>query len=429
MSLETKPDIAINVHVQPESQLTPADQSWLTSYGVDPSWQNNSTFLDELSQVIATGSLRLDEPINQTPQAHSDIMAAREWFFNFLRIPDDTLVAFLKTHPTIIPLDTFIGSQRVMAELGLNAAKVINTNPVAISLAPESIRAKLENLAELGLNAAKVINAVPAAISYAPESVRTKFENLAELGLDAAKVINAVPAAISYAPESVRTKFENLAELGLDAAKVINTNPVVISLAPKSVRAKFENLAELGLDATKVINALPAAIGLAPESVRAKFENLAELGLDATKVINALPAAIGLAPESVRTKMRLLDRITRLLRWEHSAKELIETFPAILGHNKQKLLIEARIAAYNLDESARSSNPQQVRSGLIIPLEQFILALADTDQNGDAPQTLPGLYKKASGYRRSPEERREQALQSAPSLGKVGIRYLRYRKQ
>ena len=364
MSPDLRTGITINLPSEPELQLFPADQAWLASFGVDPAWQNNPEIVSELSRVITTGSKRLDEPDNQTVEAHTEIMVAREQFIRFVGIPDETMRTFRVESPTIIPLDTFIGSQRTITELGLDAAKVINS--------------------------------LPAAISYAPESVKAKFNNLTELGLDAAKVINTLPAAIGLAPESVKAKFDSLTELGLDAAKVINTHPT--------------------------------AIGYAPESVKAKFNNLTELGLDAAKVINSHPTAIGLAPESVKVKMKFLERSAQILNWQYSAQDLVETFPAILGFNKQKLQILRRIIAYNIDESSRSANPKQVRTSLITPLEKYVLALSNQGA-GDTSRSLTDLLKEASRLKLDAKTRREQALAVAPNLGRIGTMYLRYRNQ
>ena len=287
--------------VTPEVQLSTKDQTWLTSFGVDPSWRDNSWLVNELSVAVVTGSRRLDESVNQTVQAHTEIMAAREQFFAFVGVPGDTLESFRVEHPTLIPLDTFIGSLRVMTELGL----------------------------------------------------------------DAAKVINALPTAISYAPESVRAKFDNLTELGLDAAKVINTSP----------------------------------------------------------------AAIGLAPESVRAKMKFLDKSARLLRWEYKVHELVETYPAILGFNIQKLRVLRRIAASHITESSRAVDPKAVRRALIVPLEQYIIALNEQTDESIEALDVSSLSREASRHRLDAAERKERAKTVAPHLGKVGVMYMLYRNQ
>jgi len=373
-------------------ELTLDDQSWLSSFGVGPYWQDDSTLTVELNELIRLGSEHIIEPDNGSQ--YQQIILAREKFFDFVGVDSETFETFRRAHPTIIPLDTFVSTQRLMNNLGLGAVKIINT--------------------------------VPAAIGYAPESVRAKVDNLTELGLDAVKIINTLPPAISYAPKSVRAKVDNLTELGLDAVKIINTVPAAISYAPKSVRAKVDNLTELGLDAVKIINALPAAIGLAPESVRAKVDNLTELGLDAVKIINTMPPAISYAPESVRAKVRFLERTVQFLQWGFTAKDLIEEYPAIIGFATKKLQILRRIAATHLTDDARNIQPKNLKSKLIIPIENYLLSI----QLDEQPPLDDGLLTDARRIKLDALTRREQAMILARTgkLGRIGTMYLDYAK-
>ena len=446
--------------------LTDEDQSWLAGFGVDPTWQDDPKARNHLNDLIELGSMRLDEPINQVNR--SAIIDARTMFMHFVGVEQDTLDVFLHQNPTIIPLDTFTATQRTIFELGLDAVKIINTFPGTISLAPESVREKVANLSDLGLDAVKIINAFPSAIGLAPESVREKVVNLEALGLDAVKIINAFPSAIGLAKESVREKFANLSDLGLDAVKIINTFPGTIKFAPESVREKVANLSDLGLDAVKIINTLPqafsyapesvlkkfanlsnlglnaikiintspSAIGLAPESVREKFANLSDLGLDAVQIINTFPGTIKFAPESVREKVRFLNRSIDVLRWEHTAVELINFYPALLSFSTKKLAVLRRIAGTHINEASRSAEPKVVASALIVPLEKYILELSkagDTDlyeQTAIIP-SVEELAKTARRHNLNVANRREQALQAVmdgSGLGKIATMYLAYRK-
>ncbi len=381
----------------PESQdnqdllvLTPKDQDWLDSYGVDSAWQSDTALRQSLNELIELGSLRLYKSVNQ--DRWLDVVSARISFLNFVGIADDFIKEFQTNYPTITPLDTFISTQRVMHSLGLNAARVVNASPAAIGLAPESVREKMANLTALGLDAAQVVNAFPTAIGYAPESVREKMANLTALGLDAAQVVNAFPTAIGYAPESVRGKMANLTALGLDAARVVN--------------------------------ALPAAIGYAPESVRGKMANLTALGLDAARVVNATPADISLAPESVREKMLFLRSSARLLRWQNPAEELVNAFPALLGYSTKKLAILRHIAARHVDSTERTSSPFMLRSKLITPLEKYIIAISRLED--DQVLSLSELSREARNIKLDSLERKELASEIAPSMGRIGTMYLDY---
>ncbi len=187
----------------------------------------------------------------------------------------------------------------------------------------------------------------------------------------------------------------------------------------------MDNYTALGIDAVKLVNAMPQAIGLAPESVREKMDNYTALGIDAVKLVNAMPSAIGYAPESVRNKIEFLRRSVKLLKWEYSPEQLVNTYPAILGFNTKKLSVLRRIAAVHLDLNARTVNPNTIRSSLIIPLEKYIIAISQLQEEQTIP--LSKLFLKARNIKLDSSDRKELAVEVAPSLGRIGVVYLDYR--
>ena len=308
-------------------ELTSQDQLWLSSFGVDPEWENDEALKLALNETIATGSLRLNRPLNQ--DEWESIASARWSFFNFLGLPAELVDFYQSEKPSLTPLDIFIRNQRVMQSLGLNVTKVINAQPLAIGYAPESVRDKMANLTALDLNAPKVVNAHPAAISYAPESVRDKMANLTALGLNAAKVVNAHPSALGY------------------------------------------------------------------------------------------------APELVREKIRFLQRSAKLLKWQYSAEDLVSARPVLLGYSTKKLAIFRRLAAYHLDPSERTIEPNKFSNALILPLEQYIIALNRIDD--DQTLSVTELAKMARQIKLSSSERKQMLDEISPSLGRIGIMYSAYR--
>lgn len=348
----------------PSYFLAPSDKGWLVAFGMDAEFALETDTTEYLNDLIAIGSLPvggLDYPDRQA------IISARLEFLSFLGIDETTLETSQDTdkNPAIVPLDTFIATQRIM------------------------------------------------------------FLS----GLDSPKIARSTKSALYYAPESVQEKIDNLNKIGLDAAKVINVWPAALNCAPETVRKKVANLVELGIDAVKVINALPSAIGYAPESVQQKIDNLTVLGLNVPKVINDYPPTIGYAPETIQAKVRFISQSVNLLQWQHSAQELVNEFPMVLGFSKQKLAILRRMAAEHLTVSDRSAPVGTVRSALIIPLEKYIIELAR--QTTASSQSLPEMKKRAKRHDLNASERRAQALAVASTgqLGKVGAMYIRYRKR
>lgn len=161
----------------------------------------------------------------------------------------------------------------------------------------------------------------------------------------------------------------------LKAAKERTDTLVPIDIFVKSQRT----MSKPRLDIAKIINTTPKMIGLAPESIRAKVDNLTELGLNFDMVTNTLPAALGFAQESILRKFKFIQKSAGLLHWKHSAIELIETHPAILSYNIEKLKVLRRIAADRIDTSERIVDPKVLKNALVTPLERHVIALSESE--------------------------------------------------
>ena len=294
---ESSIDAEVQLSQEPTSVLTREDQQWLVAYGIDSAWTQDPELLQSLNDTIISGSLRLNEPVNQG--RWQEVVSARRSFFEFVGLSAELIDSYQVEHPTLIPLDTFIGTQRVLCSWGIDAAKLVND--------------------------------------------------------------------------------------------------------------------------------MPSAIGFAPESVREKMANYASLGIDAAKLVNAMPSAINFAPESVRIKMVFLRRSVKLLKWEHSAEELVNTCPALIGFNIKKLAVLRRIAATYLDLPSRTSSPNALRSSLITPLEKYIIAASHFEEGQRI--SLHGLHQKAQSIRLESSERKKLASEIAPSLGRIGSMYEAYREK
>ncbi|MEP6754574.1 MAG: hypothetical protein ABJA67_03650 [Chthonomonadales bacterium] len=256
-------------------------------------------------------------------------------------------------------------------------------NPSLVDDQSAEIRIKL--LTDLRINASAAINAYPSILGLTTESVIAKVQNLTDLGINAATVIKVQPSILGYAPESVIAKVQNLTDLGINAATVINSMPQIVSLAAESITIKVQNLSDLGINAAKVINAEPSILGYATESVIAKVKNLTDLGIDAATIIKSQPKVLSLAPDSVQVKVNYLEEVIGVLGWNYSVLTLIESNPWILGFNRRKLAVLARIATIISIGRDVGLPPDQLRTALITPLEKHIVALSelsDVDRPG-----------------------------------------------
>ncbi len=147
-------------------------------------------------------------------------------------------------------------------------------------------------------------------------------------------------------------------------------------------------------------------------------------GLDAVKLINAMPSAISYAPESVRMKMRFLRRSVKLFKWEHSAEELVNSQPTLIYLSTKRLAVLQRIAATYLEPSSKESSPKTLRSSLVIPLENYIIAASNLKEGQRV--SLKELNRAARAIKLKSPERKDLVLKNAPSLGRIGIKYEAY---
>ncbi len=371
--------------------LVKEDQEWLSSFGVNPDWQNDADKLELLRDAIRNGSLHLDKSISH--DSYNTILGARLYFIEFVGISKKVIKDFQTTNPNIIPLDTFIKTQRVLYSLGLDNKKIINVAPRIIGLSSESIQEKITNLATLGLDPIKIVNAVPTILHYTPESIQEKITNLATLGLDPIKIVNMLPTILHYTHESIQEKMTNLATLGLDPIKIVNMTPAVIHYTS--------------------------------ESMQAKINNLTSLGLDPKEIITTFPNVLCLSPKSVEKKVKFIQQSAKLLQWQYSAVDLIKVYPNVLAFNPQKLAILRRIAAHRLTSEAKSCNPSILSSKLTIPIEKYIIALANT--NNKQSLSLSELSKMALKVTLDTADRKEKAIQySTKTQDRIAKMYLKY---
>lgn len=473
--------------INPSPHLTPEDQVWLASFGVDPTWQEDASVKQELDTLIDVGSTDLRGYTGD----FNAVIEARAKFLAFAGVKDETIDGLRVGNPHLVPVSTFIGSQRVLAGSGINGASIVEALPAVIALTADNVKEKIDNLRDLnidpahsislqpsilrqsteniqsnvaalqeaGLDVGRIANSLPAVICYAPESLRVKIASLKELGLNPAKVINAHASVLASTPEAVKgridylnglgvdaikafnkqptaltlpvetltAKVENMQQLGLNPARIINLNPSAIGNSVDNVNEKFDNLRQLGLDPIKVLNGQPTTLGLSTDTVQSKFNYLTSLGLNAVTVINNQPALLGYSEETLASKMRLLEHTVRLLKWDFTAQDLVNRIPKMLGTSSQKISILRRIAAEYGERSDRSMTPDEMLYPMITPLEKVIIELAENPD--DKPRSIDSINRKAASHKLTAPERREKALEIARSgvLGRIGTMYLKYR--
>jgi len=282
--------INCNAEFQSQHILTEADFPWLEYFYCQlPSPKNKEVWLEHLNHIISIGSISIKDA---GTVSETQILKAREYFFSLLLdIENETLTRFKEdNHPWMMPLDTFVLTQRELFQQGIDGPTVINDCPPILGLTPESAREKLNNLASLGIDVPYVINNCPPILGLTPESARERLDILKSAGIDdVPKIINDCPKILIYTPELVKERLDNLKSAGIDVPKVINACPTILDLPPELVKERLDNLKSAGIDVPKVINACPTILHIKPEFVRKTLNILKIAGIDGPKFINDNP--------------------------------------------------------------------------------------------------------------------------------------------
>ncbi len=369
------PEVVGSKETSSDFHFVLTDTEWLAKLGY--SWPEDETQdgLNHLENVLRIAST-LPNPCDSGPSDNFQAIIARNEFINGLSNLEDYHKHKLIERPDlVISLSSVIGTQRILHDVEIDNQRVLRAFPPILSLEPEVLRSKLDNLTavgirprrvislyapvlnltaeeldfkietinSLGLNALKVINIFPQILGMQRDTIKDRMANLRKqglddqkliqsdtfilryqtaainaklnfiknLGLDMPRVVNALPATLNYAFSTLRLKLDNLSELGLDAINCINNNPSIFILAPDTVKSRFEHLSRLGLNATVIVNRNPSVLSKNEDLIEARVNNLSALGLNAAKVVNARPAVLNMPPETIKAKLRVLHSASR----------------------------------------------------------------------------------------------------------------------
>ena len=295
--------------------------------------------------------------------------------------------------------ETIQSKIRCLEELGLKPVQVINRCPSILGLSEGTIQSKIRYLEELGLKSAQVINRFPNILGLSEETIPSKIRCLEELGLKPVQVINRFPSILGHSEETIQSKIQCLEELGLEPIQVINRNPSMLGLSEETIQSKIRCLEELGLEPIQVINRNPSMLGLSEETIQSKIRCLKELGLKPIQVIHRSPNILGLSEETIQAKVAFFQRTVKLLKWEYTAEMLLNTQPNLLSFNFGKLQILRRLLAHNVVPASRNCPPDQIKNASIVPLEAYIIVLADMKEGEQF--SLEELYRQAKQVQKS----------------------------
>jgi hypothetical protein len=197
------------------SFLSHEDRPWLEELGCAWPEVGQDEWLDSMNQIVEIGSehLKTTKRIEGADSSRQlEIVAARELFFGYLTKISQKAINKLRTTsaPKLVPINTFIETQRVFRGSEISAAPIIEKYPYIINYGPELAKNKISGLESLSINV-KTLATNPSIFSSSVETIESKLKNLEAAGLkDASKVVNACPTLLNLSIDSVQAKLRAL---------------------------------------------------------------------------------------------------------------------------------------------------------------------------------------------------------------------------
>jgi hypothetical protein len=304
-----------------------------------------------------------------------EVIGARIEFINLLTGLDAPSKEILLKHVDDweITRRSIIGSQRLLQSLkNVNNQAVVNSFPRIISLDPDILKFRMDNITKEGLKLERVVNKFAPALGLTTETFNSKLKELTDMGLNASRVATVYPRVLGMSRDEIRYIIRNFTKLGLDAIKLINEEPnmlrpkkvalveakksalggfglkpilaannfppIVTEYAPEFVNSRMESLRNLNLDAVAIMNSFPKyALTLRPVDFAKSKDTLNELGLDATIIINTNAAVATKPKESIGLMM---DDIKKL---GLDPVKVINGCPSLLNNSAKALSVRHRV--------------------------------------------------------------------------------------
>lgn len=208
-------------------------------------------------------------------------------------------------------------------------------------------------------------------------------------------------------------------QAGVDNMRAVTLYSVILNVSPGLVASKIKLLEDAGLDPGPLLSKRPQLLGHASVGLQSRLENLKAAGLDVNRVVNVFPTSLSYETERVNKRLEAVDRIARLLRWQHGGRGLVNVLPALLGYSDEKLMVHARLFA---EHGTPDMSESRVAGMIISPLEAHLLALVREGEY--TASTVKIIQRDVKETRRKAEVK--QLLEDRPALeAKIGKKLVR----
>lgn len=183
------------------AQLSEFDFPWLTDLA-NPDIEINTDWIEATRELVVIGSISLRD--GQTAILPEEITDARKQFWGIAlgwsdaRSKHHQTYQYLQTtSKTMLPIATFIGTQRSLYRRGVNNSSVLIGNTAILTKSEKSAEAHLDGLAELGYDEVALANSNPWVITITTAKIRAATTELIEAGRDPLKVAANEPSVLT----------------------------------------------------------------------------------------------------------------------------------------------------------------------------------------------------------------------------------------
>jgi hypothetical protein len=286
-----------SVHVAPEAYayeaeppIDSSDKVWMERFGcIWPDAKDEQAWLMRMNQLVEIGSFHLLPHVSDEKLLHEQkraVDARRQFFDELPAIKDDLFEgAWMSKHAAevLVPLDRFVGVQRVLASRGIDGYNLILQNPRLLGLGASYVRQFIDEAESLGLDPDRLFRLSPRAVTYSGDALRKKvlaIRNLVKL-----------TGAVNYTETAKELIYYGAATIGYSARRIEFVSTVIQNTLQAQTVAE-NNLSIIA----SVLISHPEALAVAVLRHRQSVTSLAGLSYQA----NYLNREIGSKRQSLR---------------------------------------------------------------------------------------------------------------------------------
>jgi hypothetical protein len=332
------------------------DTGWLLAISNEPMTEEHIALANS---IVAIGSR--DLRLHRGEEERQEILDARDYFYGpFLGWANETdsahrvYISLREGRGGLPPISTFIGSQRVLYDNGLDNRKIIEDCEETVRLTGRAAQSSIDNITNLGLPK-EIINAEPTILTRDEKTIAENFYAIAGRGLDAVRMVTQRPRLATMCSPTIARKIANLDRHGLNGFGIVEKESSILTLAEHKVDKRMYRLGVYSLllgwkgSITELIELSPRILGMSDAKFRVHMHlfnqhgssDLSEKEIKRFMISDLESHIITLAQGKEYTPANVSQTAKKLKDTERQAK--IETILEIADTNQE---LQAKISKY-----------------------------------------------------------------------------------